>query len=398
LSIITTILFSLILLTSFSCLLSLYSVFRVVRHSNKLTSLSKSGLSSENIDKREKKKSEECFPPVSILKPLQGTDPGLKTNLSSFCRLEYPAYELVFCLEKEEDPALKTVGQLRQEYPEVSIKIAIDQNRYGYNPKVNNLIRGLREASYDLILISDADVCIDRDYLKETVVFFQDPSVGMVTNLISGKGKGTLGAILENLNLNFFVLGGTCFLNYFFGYTCVTGKSVLLRKEDLENIGGFSSVKNFLAEDQILEKKLIRLGKKVVLSNHLITSNNCNRPLSKFFTRNLRWSQMRMQLGGIGYLSELLGNPFLFAIALYLLSSFSTFSFSALLGTGFFKIILELIQGKLIQAEAGFFPYLIVPLKDLLIGLFWFIPFFKTSIEWRGSKFKLKRYTELEPL
>jgi ceramide glucosyltransferase len=398
LSIINPILFILILVCCFSCSLSLYSVFRVVRSSKKPASLSKPGFSSKDIDVREEKQPEAYFPPVSILKPLQGTDPGLKTNLASFCQLDYPAYELVFCLEKEEDPALKIVSELSQKYPEVSIKIAIDQNRYGYNPKVNNLIRGLGNTSYDLILISDADVCTDRDYLKDTVIFFQDPSVGMVTNLIRGKGKGTLGAILENLNLNFFVLGGTCFLNYFFGYTCVTGKSVLLRKEDLENIGGFSSVKNFLAEDQILEKKLIRLGKKVVLSNHLITSNNCKRSLTKFFTRNLRWSQMRMQLGGLGYLSELLGNPLLLAIILFLLSSFSTFSFLTLLGTGFLKIILESIQGRLIQAEAGFFPYLIIPLKDLLIGLLWFIPFFKTSIEWRGSKFKLKRYTELEPL
>jgi ceramide glucosyltransferase len=105
-----------------------------------------------------------------------------------------------------------------------------------------------------------------------------------------------------------------------------------------------------------------------------------------------------MQLGGLGYLSEFLGNPLLFALILFILSSFSTFSFLALLGTGFLKMILELIQGKLIQAEAGFLPYLLIPLKDLLIGLLWFFPLFKTSIEWRGSKFKLKRYTELEPL
>ena len=397
-SIINPILFILVLVCCFSCILSLYSVFKVVNRSGKLASLSKSTSSVKDIEIKEENEAGIYLPPVSILKPLQGTDPGLKTNLSSFCQLDYPVYELVFCLEKEEDPALDIVRELQKEYPQISIKTAIDKNRYGYNPKVNNLIRGLSKASYDLILISDADVCPDKNYLKDTAIFFQDPSVGMVTNLIRGKGKGTLGAILENLNLNFFVLGGTCFLNHYFGYTCVTGKSVLLRKEDLDNIGGFSSVKNFLAEDQILEKKLIRLGRKVALSNHLITSNNYKRPLAKFFTRNLRWSQMRMQLGGIGYLSELLGNPILFAIALFILSSFSTFSFLALVSTGFFKIILELIQGKLIQAEAGFLPYLLIPLKDLLIGLLWFFPFFKTSIEWRGSKFKLKRYTELEPL
>jgi len=396
LSLINPVLFSLVLITCFCCFLQLYSVFKLTNHSEKSIPLPETP-PLEQTDEEEKNYTEEFLPPVSILKPLQGTDPVLKTNLSSFCELDYPDYELVFCLEKE-DPALSLVRELKEEYPEVSIKIATDDNHYGYNPKVNNLIRGLSKTSYDLVLISDADVCPDRTYLKDTAHFFQDPSVGMVTNLIRGKGKGSLGAILESLYLNSFVLAGTCSLYHFFGYTCVTGKSVLFRKKDLEKIGGFSSMKNFLAEDQILGKKFKRLGKKVILSNHLVTSNNSKRPLTKFFSRNLRWSQMRMQLGGLGYLSEMLVNPVFLATVFFILSSFSAFSFSAFLGTSFLKIILDSIEGKMIQAEAGFLPYLLTPFKDLLIGLIWFFPFFKTSVEWRGNKLKLKRYTELEPI
>lgn len=353
---------------------------------------------SDQGGEEKNKCAEGHFPPVSILKPLQGADPGLKVNLSSFCELDYPKYELVFCLEKGEDKALSLIRELQIKYPEVFIKVAQDDNHYGYNPKVNNLIRGLKYASYDLILISDADVCPDKTYLKDTAHYFSDPSVGMVTNLIRGKGKGSIGAILENLYLNSFVLGGTCSLYHYFDYTCVTGKSVLFRKEDLEKIGGFSSLKNFLAEDQILGKKFKRLGKKVILSNHLITSNNSQRPLTKFFSRNLRWSQMRLQLGGLGYLSEMLLNPVFIATLFVILSSFSTLSFSAFLGTSFYKILVDSMEGKLIQAGAGFYPYLLAPLKDILIGIIWFFPFFKTSVEWRGARFNLKRYTELEPI
>lgn len=396
-SLINLILFVLVLITSFSCFLQLYSVFKISSHSEKSALLPETA-PLEQTGEEEKKYTEGFLPPVSILKPLQGTEPGLKKNLSSFCELDYPDYELVFCLEKEEDPAFPLIRELQKEYPEIKIKIATDDNHYGYNPKVNNLIRGLGQASYDLVLISDADVCPDRAYLKDTAHFFSDPSVGMVTNLIRGKGKGSLGAIFESLYLNSFVLAGTCSLHHFFGYTCVTGKSVLVRKKDLEKIGGFSSIKNFLAEDQILGKKFKRLGKKVILSNHLIISNNIKRPLAKFFSRNLRWSQMRVQLGGLGYLSEMLVNPVFLATLFLILSAFSTFSFLVFLGTCFYKIVVDSLEGKMIKAGAGFLPYLLTPLKDILIGVIWFFPFFKSTVEWRGNKFRLKRYTELEPI
>jgi len=336
--------------------------------------------------------------PVSILKPLQGISPELKGNLATFCNLDYPEYELIFCVEKKDDPALQAVAELQADYPQAKIKISAEDPQQGYNPKVRNLLRGMSHASYDLILISDADVQVDKNYLRNLVSFIQDPSVGIVTNLIRGKGNDSLGSVLENLNLNFFLVGGTCFLYHFFRYAAVTGKSVLMKRKDLEKIGGFSSVENFLAEDQILEKKFKRLGRKIILCHLPIDSNTSRRTFSRFFNRNVRWSQMRVQLGGIGYLSELFVNPVLFAVLLFFFSSFSVFSFKILLGTSILKIIIESIQGKLIRAQAGFFSYLLAPFKDLIIGVIWFIPFFKTSVEWRESKFRLRRYTELEPL
>ncbi|HVP35860.1 MAG TPA: glycosyltransferase [Terriglobales bacterium] len=337
-------------------------------------------------------------PPVSILKPLQGISPELKGNLATFCNLDYPEFELIFCVEKKDDPALQAVAELQKECAQAKIKIAAEDPHQGYNPKVRNLLRGMSKATHDLILISDADVQVGRNYLKDLVSFSQDLSTGIVTNLIRGKGNDSLGSRLENLNLNFFVLGGTCFLYHFFRYAAVTGKSVLMKRKDLEKIGGFSSVENFLAEDQILEKKFKRLGRKIVLSHLPIDSNTSGRTFGRFFKRNVRWSQMRMQLGGIGYLSELMLNPFLFALLLCITSWFSVFSLKVLFFIAIFKMIAESVQGRLVRAEAGFLSYLLVPLKDILIGIIWFSPFFKTSVEWRESKFRLRRYTELEPL
>ncbi len=336
--------------------------------------------------------------PISILKPLSGISPELKGNLATFCNLDYPEYELIFCVEKKDDPALQAVAELQAECPGAKIKIAAEDPQHGFNPKVRNLLRGMSKASHDLILISDADVRVDRNYLRDLVNFTVDPSVGIATNLIRGKGNDSLGSILENLNLNFFVLGGTSFLYHFFRYAAVTGKSVLMRRKDLEKIGGFSSLGNFLAEDQILEKKFKRLGRKIILSPFPIDSNTSGRTFLRFFNRNVRWSQMRLQLAGIGYLSELLVNPVLFALLLCVFSLFSFFSLKVLIISIIFKVIVESIQGRFIGSEAGFFSYLLAPVKDVFIGIIWFSPFFKTSVQWRESRFRLRRYTELEPL
>jgi ceramide glucosyltransferase len=349
-----------------------------------------------NAHQPEREDGKASLPPVSILKPLLGTEEGLKQNLKSFFRLDYPRYELVFCLD-EKDPAMTVVEELRDEFPEIVTKTAAEDERLGLNPKVNNLSRGLKKASHSLVLISDADVLADENYLQDIVAFFEDPSVGMVTNPIRGKGKGTWGAILENLHLNFFVLGATCFLYHFLRRTCVTGKSMLFKKEDLDKVGGFAAIKDFLAEDYLLGVKFQQLGKKVVLSDHLITSNNTKRPTRRFFTRSFRWTQLRIRLNVWSYISEMFSNPVFWAMAFVFLSSFSTIAVSALVGTSLLKVVLEGIQGRIIRAETSFSSYLLTPVKDLLIGLLWFSPFFKCSVEWGGKRYKIKGNTRLQP-
>lgn len=394
--IVNLILLILIVVSSLTSLFLLYSIFVVTGHSPRYrpSNLSPDGQSAESCQTESK----NAFPPVSILKPLRGVEPGLEGNLSAFCRLSYPKYELVFCLEREDDPALALVRGLERNHPEVPMKLAVGGPPYGLNPKVSNLSRGLGKASHEVILISDSDVCPDNEYLRDTASFLADPSVGMVTNIIRGKGGGALGAILENLHLNFFVLGATCFLYRFRRCLCVTGKSMLFRKADLERIGGLEGVKDCLAEDYILGIKFKDLGKKVVLCSHMITSNNTERSFSKFVSRAVRWSQLRRRLAGPGYLSEMLADPVPCAVLLIVFSSFSFFSLAVLLGAAFLRVIVEWLTGKRIRSEMKWLTYLLVPVNSLLLTLIWFVPFFKSTTSWGEHRFRLKANTELKPI
>jgi ceramide glucosyltransferase len=394
--IVNLILLILIFVSSLMSLFVVYSIFAVTGQSSKYRS-SNSSPDRQSAESCQTE-SDNAFPPVSILKPLRGVEPGLEENLSAFCRLSYPNYELVFCLEREDDPALAVVRGLKKDHPEVPIKLAVGGPPYGLNPKVSNLFRGLGKACHEIILISDSDVCPDSEYLHDTASFLADPAVGLVTNIIRGKGGGALGAVLENLHLNFFVLGATCLLYHFLGCSCVTGKSMLFRKADLEKIGGLEGVKDCLAEDYILGMKFKDLGKKVVLCSHMVTSDNTQRSFSRFIRRAVRWSQMRRRLAGLGYFSEILADPVPFAVVLMVFSSFSSFSLAVLLGSGLLRMILEWVVGRRIRSDMKWLAYTLVPFRNLLQALIWFVPFFKATTAWGGRRFRLKADTELEPI
>ncbi len=214
------------------------------------------------------------FSPVSILKPLKGLDDGLFDNLESFCNLDYPQYEIIFALQNQNDPAYKVVKKIKEKYPSHDITIVVEYCDEGLNPKVNNLIPAYKRAKYDLILISDSNVRVEKNYLTDISRHMDDRTVGLVSNMIRGVSGRSLGAVMENLHLNSFIVGSVCLLDKYLKMPCVVGKSMLMRKSDLDAIGGLIAVKDFLAEDYIIGERIHRLGKRVVLSSHLI--NNVN--------------------------------------------------------------------------------------------------------------------------
>ncbi len=211
------------------------------------------------------------LPGVSILKPLKGLDDNLFDNLESICIQDYPQYEVIFSLQDHNDPAFKVARKIKDKYPDKDITIIVERCNAGLNPKVNNLIPAYKIAKFEHVLISDSNVMVNRNYLQDIVRHMEDPEVGLVSNIIKGTGGRTFGAIFENLHLNSFVMGSVCFLDKFLKMPCVVGKSMLMRKQDIEAIGGFRAVKDVLAEDYLIGKKLHQRGKKVVLSNHIIS-------------------------------------------------------------------------------------------------------------------------------
>jgi ceramide glucosyltransferase len=260
---------------------------------------------------------------------------------------------------------------------------------------VNNLIPAYRASRYDAILISDSNVLVGKDYLRSVGRRLADPSVGLVTNLIRGTGARTLGSLFENLHLNSFIIGSVCFLDRYLKIPCVIGKSMLMRKKDLEAIGGLESVKDVLAEDYIIGRKMHRAGRCVVVSGYLINNVNQYWGLARFLNRHTRWGKLRWKIGGIRYLSEILTNAVFIACLPLAVDGPSTATVALALTTSAAKTAGDRSLGIRTGAVMHSAAYLLSPLKDLLIGLLWFVPLLSDTVMWRGNRYRIDRDSRL---
>lgn len=344
--------------------------------------------------KMQERYSSKNLPPISIIKPLKGLDDNLFDNLESFCKQDYPEYEIILSLQDINDPAYRVAEKIRSKYPEL-VKIVIDKSYGALNPKVKNMFSAYHASKYEYFLISDSNVFVDSYYLKKTVSAMT-PDTGLVTNLIMGEGGKTLGAKLENLHLNSFIILSVCFLDKFLKMPCSIGKSMLLRKSDFEEIGGFNSVKDVLAEDYLIGKLMHEKGKKVALCSYIIKNINEYWSFKRFLNRHTRWAKIRWKIAGAKYFTEPLSNPIFLSSIIPFLDGFSKISLSVFLMVVLLKITFDLYVGKVIKSTTGI-SAILIPVKDLLVALMWFVPIVNCKINWRENIYKIGKDTVIIP-
>jgi ceramide glucosyltransferase len=342
------------------------------------------------------------LPPVSIVKPVKGLDDGLEENLLSLADQDYPQFEILVGAADADDPALGVARRVARLRPAVPIRIVVCPADGGLNPKVSILRILSARAQHDLQLVSDSNVRAEPGYLQATTRELGDPAVGLVTNLVAGSGERSTGATLEGLHLVTFVARATTFAAAHLDRACVVGKSMLFRRSQFQQLGGWPSVRDVLAEDYVIGQAYQRAGYRVVCSGHVIRTFNRDWPISRFVNRHLRWGQMRRRVHLPAYLLEPVLSPAPLILITMLLSLWTDTAVDLVLPLGALGIGLRLAADRALwRLLRGSNP----PLRTLLLGLpkdllvlgMWLVAGFRRTINWRGNVATIGAGTRLHP-
>lgn len=344
--------------------------------------------------------------PLSVLKPLKGVDDELEANLESFCRQTHPQYEIIFGIADRLDPALPIARAVAARHSELPIRVVVGQCPTGLNPKVRILRALVRNARHDALLISDSNVRVDEHYLATIAAELDDPRVGLVSNPIIGKGEATFGSALESLQFNSYVIHGLVLANFVGRHPCVVGKSMLLRRSALSQIGGLGKFANVLAEDYLIGREIGRAGYRVVTSPFAITTINKSWTLQKLWQRHLRWSQIRRTLGAPGYFLELLLLPHIWLLATVIGALFVGMSNSEIppgamvvaCSIAYAVTWLSELTATLRWSRRGLVdaPLMIhLTVHQLAQLTCWFVAWFKNGVTWRGNHLRIGKGSKL---
>jgi ceramide glucosyltransferase len=333
------------------------------------------------------------LPPVSILKPLKGIDPEIYESFRSHCAQDYPAdYEIVFGVSDPADPAVASVEQLQREFSERAIRLVVCPKILGANVKVSNLEQMLLATRFEHIVVNDSDIRVGRDYLQHVAAPLTDGKVGMTTCLYRGIASGTLVSRLESLGISTdFCAGVLAARQLEGGLRFGLGSTLAFRRSDLDRIGGFKSIVDFLADDYELGKRIAGLGLKVVLSDVVVETHLPAYDLRSFIAHQMRWARGVRDARLGGYIG--LASTFGIFWALLSLISFGAapWTWALLAAMLILRFAVALVVGRSVLQDRQVLSGLwLIPLRDLIAVGIWLASFTGHTVTWRGDKFELK--------
>jgi len=341
------------------------------------------------------------LPPISILKPLKGTDPDIYASFRSHCLQDYPEYEIIFGVSDPDDPAIASVQQLRREFPDRAIRLVLSPDQLGPNVKISNLEQMLPSARYQHLLVNDSDICVEKDYLRRVIAPLVDERVGMVTCLYRGVADPTLGSQLESLGISTDFCAAVLVASQLEGgLSFGLGSTLAFRRADLERIGGFRSIVDFLSDDYELGRRITTLGLQVLLSDLVVETHLPAYDLRGFLAHQLRWARGVRDSRTGGYIGLVSTYGLMWALLTVISSGAVAWSWAVLGATALLRLAVAIVVGKVVLEDRGLLRNLwLLPIRDLVAVGVWIVSFAGHTVTWRGDRFILKngRLIRIDP-
>ncbi len=358
--------------------------------------------------RREQNAPTDFLPPLSVLKPLHGTEPGMERNLASFFEQDYPDFELLFCARFDDDEGLQLARQVATHYPHVNAQFVTcgEPIPKFHNAKVYSLAKLDSIAKYDDYITSDADVRVEKDYLRRTVQNLKDPHIGLASCVYLGTAVGADGTSHANFATQLDAVGksvemtsGVLVADMIEGTKFALGATMITRRKSFQAVGGFNELGQFYADDFVLGNRLAAQGTGVLLATYIIRLMVQDSPFWLSFRNQLRWMQSTRRSRPWGHL----GTGLTFAMPYGLLGLL----WCVLVGRPALGLLwlAAMIVNRWLQAGAiltalgdpdRLYSAMIYPLRDMLGFALWLGSYGGENFYYRGKIYKLKEGGRVE--
>jgi ceramide glucosyltransferase len=341
--------------------------------------------------RRPRREAREGFtPPVSNLKPIRGLDPEAYENFASFCRQDYPEYEILFCVGDREDPSLPAIDRLMREFPERCIRVLFGSGSDAANDKVAKLARLVSEARYEHVVISDSDVRVRPDYLRKVMAPLADPKIGAVTCFYLPIEERSWVDRLQSVGMmsDFYV--GVVVAWQLDGVKVALGPTIATTRERLAAFGGYHSIENRPGDDLLVGRMIADQGYEVELSRYPVETVADYGSIRELIQKRLRWIVVMRYMRPWGHFGLMFTQGLPWALAAVAIHP--TAAVAAIYLGGYFAArcaitgmvaIWGLKQGSYWRRMA------LIPVWDAVAFVVWVTSFTRSTIRWRGNSYSL---------
>jgi ceramide glucosyltransferase len=329
---------------------------------------------------------EQPQPSVTILKPLCGQEPDLLTRLLAFGHQCYAGpMQLVFGSQHRTDPALDAVKRLQTLRPDLAVEVAVEPRAFGTNRKVNNLVNMTPLATNEVIVLSDSDIEVGPTYLGDVVAELGRPGVGAVTCLYHGVAGEGLWSRLSAMSINSYFLPNVVLARTMGLAQPCFGATIAIRRETLEEIGGFEAFADELADDYAIGTAVREAGYEVAITQFSVGHVCFERTAGELLRHQIRQARTILSIDPVGYAGAIISHPFALALIGTLLGSTIGLLVAAL------AVVCRTVQAVAFERAFGLErqPYWLLPFRDLIAFTTFVSGFFGSTVSWRGSRYRV---------
>ena len=330
-------------------------------------------------------------PPISILKPIQGRDPGFYACIRSHAAQHYPEFEILFGVTDPGDPAVEDIASLQREFPSLPISFHVVATT-APNAKAGVLAELARHARHEVLLVNDGDIFVPPGYLEAAVAPLADAGTGLATCLYRAHG-GSPATRMEALGIATDFAPSVLVARLLGVAEFALGSTMVFRAETLRAIGGFERIFDYLADDYQLGRHIHQLGLHIAFADVVVETNLGAGSWRQVWRHQLRWARTIRVSRFSGYCGLIVTHATLWSLVALLAGAW----WAAIPALALRMAAGAWVAAEVLEDHNAARSSALIPFRDLFGFAIWVAGLFGDTVEWRGLNLRLRRDGRIQP-